>query len=128
MTMGHQYPESGQTAASPREPQLIRAYNVIDEDETSVTYQYNSLCSYWLYLSAAIFAVGFGTDIFALTIAGLALLMPYFLVVYFPALKDARDIRAAIRDSSAELKGSRWSVSNPLQIRIQRDGPGRAQP
>lgn len=102
---------------------MIRAYRVIEEDETAVVYQYNAACGIWFYAAALLLLVAVSFDIGWLTWASAALLLPYMLVVYVPAIVDARRIRAAMAGGGVQISGRRYSFSNPLRIRVPKQAP-----
>ena len=99
---------------------MIRAYKRVEETAESITYEYNPICGYWLYSSVVMLAIGYLLESSNLEILGAVVLVAYFVIVFFPALSDARTIRAAIKTSEARLSGSRWSLSNPLRITVPR--------
>ncbi len=97
---------------------MIRAYKVIDETDSTTTYEYNSLCSYWLYTSAGLMCVGYVLELQWLLYPGFAFFAAYFAIVYFPALADARRIKAVLKTTEGKISGSRWSFSNPLRVTV----------
>ena len=97
---------------------MIRAYRVIDETDRTTTYEYNSLCSYWLYASAGVMCVGYVLEMQMVLYVGLAFFAAYFAIVYFPALADARRIKAVLKTTEGRISGSRWSFSNPLRVTV----------
>ena len=97
---------------------MIRAYRVTERTDESITYEYNPICGYWLYSSVALLGLGYVLENRALEILGVVVLLPYFAIVYFPALSDARKIRAAIKANEARISGTRWSFSNPLRVTV----------
>ena len=99
---------------------MIRAYRVTEQTDELITYEYNPIYGYWLYSSAMLLGFGYVIEVRLLEILGVAALLPYFAIVYLPALSDARKIRAAIKTNEARLSGSRWSVSNPLRVTVPR--------
>ena len=99
---------------------MIRAYRKIEESDASVTYEYNTVCSYWLYATVIVMGIGYGFEINPVFYLGVAVLALYVAIVYFPALNDARKIKAAIRDSEGTISGSRWSFSKPLRVKVDR--------
>ena len=99
---------------------MIQAYKVVDTSATHITYEYNPLCSWWLYLSLGVMLVGFGLSNLWIEVAGAASILVYFATVYFPALKVARAVKRKMVSGHVQLSGSRWSFSNPLRIKALR--------
>lgn len=100
---------------------MIRAYKKVEETDQTTTYEYNSVCGYWLYLTAVGMGVGYVFELPWVQYAGLAGLAGYFLIIYFPAVADARRIKSAIKINAGQISGSRWSFSNPLRITISKE-------
>jgi len=97
---------------------MIRAYRVIHEDDVAIVYQYNAACGIWFYGSAALLLVAVTLESAWLTRTSLALLLPYIVIVYFPAIVDAHRIRRAMARGGVEISGQRYSFTNPLRIRV----------
>lgn len=97
---------------------MIKAYTIVDESATHTTYQYSTVCSWWLYSTVALLFIGYLVPLIWLSVIAVASVFSYFAVVYFPALKIARRLKAATRNNSVQLSGSRWSFSDPLRVKM----------
>lgn len=100
---------------------MISAYSVVEEDEISTTYEYSTICTYWLYGSAAIWMAGYLMENQWVWMPGLVLIIGYIAVVLIPAARQAKQINASIKSQAAEISGSRWSFSKPLRIKVQKE-------
>lgn len=96
---------------------FIDPYRVVEETDTHVTYEYRTWCTYWMYASLAIMIAYIFTESALLFVAAVSTIGLYFVLVWLPALKTSRKIRASMKVNGAQLSGSRWSTSNPLTIR-----------
>ena len=99
---------------------MIQAYKVVDTTATHITYEYNPICSWWLYSSFGVMLVGFGLDNLWIEVAGALSILLYCATVYFPALKVAREVKRKMASGHVQLSGSRMSFTNPLRIRALR--------
>ena len=99
---------------------MIQAYKVVDTTATHITYEYNPVCSWWLYSSLGIMLVGFVLSNLWIESAGALSILGYFATVYFPALKVAREVKRKMLSGNVQLSGSRWSFSNPQRIKALR--------
>lgn len=97
---------------------MIKAYTIVDESVTHTTYQYSTVCSWWLYSTVALLFIGYVVPLIWVSVIAVASVSSYFAVVYFPALKIARRLKAATRNNSVQLSGSRWSFSDPLRVKM----------
>ena len=99
---------------------MIRAYRLIDRSDDTETYQYTTACAYWLYGSLVLLIVTTLLQLDMLMYVAWAVFVAYFFIIYIPAFRDAMRIRAAIKESAAEISGSRWSFERPLTIKVRR--------
>ncbi len=99
----------------------MRKYEIIAEDTGSITYRENAICNYWLYGSAILFLLGAVPGMFFLNYMAAVGIGLYFLIIYFPAVKDSMHIRSAVRAGTVQISGSRWSFSNPHTIVVSKN-------
>ncbi|MEM8561588.1 MAG: hypothetical protein AAGF57_05100 [Pseudomonadota bacterium] len=91
----------------------MRKYRVIAVDDSTVTYEQNALCNYWHYGSLVCFILGFLPNMSYLSYLAFLGLASYYLIVYFPSVKDTTQIASAMRRGKVKVTGSRWSLSHP---------------
>ena len=99
---------------------MMKPYRIVFESDEFIIYEFNPVYFYVLYIILAVMLIGIWTDIAWLSYSGIALMALYFLAVSLPYLPLHFRIRKAMRESSVELSGSKWSFSRPLTIKMKR--------
>ncbi|MEM1156234.1 MAG: hypothetical protein AAGI44_19025 [Pseudomonadota bacterium] len=98
----------------------MRKYKVIAEDDNSVTYEQNALTNYWHYGSLICLLLGLIPNMTYLSYVAFLGLASYYLIIYFPAIKDSMQISSAMKQGTVTISGSRWSLSNPQIIVVSK--------
>jgi hypothetical protein len=101
----------------------MKPYHIVEETEESVTYEFRSIYIYILYGIMAVMFAGFITNTSWLSSTAIALLCTYFALVSLPYIPLHRKFRTAMRASSLELSGSKWSFRRPLRVTMKQDVP-----
>ncbi|HKS58898.1 MAG TPA: hypothetical protein VJS12_26640 [Steroidobacteraceae bacterium] len=96
----------------------MNPYRIVEETATHVTYEYRTAYTWLLYAAAAVFVAGMASSIYAIEIAGMIMVVLYFVAKVLLGMKVNEKIRQAMASNAIQLSGSRSSFSNPLRIRI----------
>ena len=97
----------------------MQSYLEIERTETHVVYRYQTFLSYFLYGALLSGVMLFVTDASRMAEHVLAALMVIYVVaVYIPSRARLKTIKNAMRGGGVQMKGSRWSFSRPLMVRV----------
>ena len=96
----------------------MKPYKIVEETDTHVTYEYRTAYTWLLYAAAVVLLAGMASSIKAIEVAGMVMVMLYFVAKVLLGLKVNEKIRQAMASNAIQLTGSRSSFSNPLRIRI----------
>ena len=107
---------------------MLKPYIVVEETETHTTYEYNTKCTFWLYLMIGLLVVDIITMTSWLIYVFLAMMIAYFVFVLIPATRSANTFRKAMKHGKIGMTGSRWSLSNPLRISVPKALPDNDNP
>ena len=102
---------------------MLKPYIIVEETDTYTSYEYNTKCTFWLYLMIGLLVVDVITMTSWLIYVFLVLMIAYFVIVLIPATRSANTFRKAMKHGKVEMSGSRWSLSNPLRITVPRAAP-----
>jgi hypothetical protein len=96
-----------------------KPYTEIEVDGQQKAYRYSPVCNWWLYATIALLGTGMILDVPALGYVALGSIALYLVLVTLPSIGVARKIRAAARTANVEIRGSRWSISDPLTFVVR---------
>ena len=97
---------------------MFKPYKIIEETATSITYQYNSLYSWCLLSMLLLLIVGLVMNWFWLQSFSIFLFALYFLLKLVHGMEATRQLRAAFKNDTVEIKGNKYSLRNPLTLKI----------
>ena len=100
---------------------MFKPYRQIEQSDQFDVYEFNTIYLYALCGILAIIAVGYFIELYIISALGVILMVLYFLLVSTQYVKLNRKIKQAAMASSVEMSGSKWSFSNPLQVKIKRE-------
>jgi len=95
-------------------------FKIVGEDEEFIIYEFRTIQLYILYFIASLMVIGSIIDSPILSISGAVMMFIYFITVSLPYLCLNRKIKEAMKDSAIELSGSKFSFTQPLQIKISK--------
>ena len=106
----------------------MQTFRLIDRSDTEVTFEYQTLLGYWMYVSIVgyIAALAYPAPAYVEWVAFGSVLI-YFITVFLPSRSTSKMLQTAMRESSLKMRGSRWSFSRPLTITVPAEfvaGPG----
>lgn len=93
---------------------MWKPYTVVEDDAQQKAYRYSPVCNWWLYATIALLGTGVILDVPVLGYVALGSITLYLVFVTLPSIGVAREIREAARTRGVEIRGSRWSISDPL--------------
>jgi MFS superfamily sulfate permease-like transporter len=100
---------------------MFRTFKIIEENEESTTYVYNT-CHSWIFLIILlILMVGIVSEIFIILVFGILLACAYIMKNIFIDQSINKKIRKAQKTSSVQISGNKYSFSNPLKIKVPRN-------
>jgi hypothetical protein len=102
---------------------MLKPYIVVEEADDHTTYEYNTKCTFWLYLMIGLLVIDVMTMTEWLIWVFMVLMLAYFIVILVPATRAANSFRRAMKHGKIEMTGSRWSLSNPLRITVPKSPP-----
>jgi hypothetical protein len=97
-------------------------YKVFSENETSVTYEYNSAFTWSLYLIYAIVLYGISSKSNILQLTGCIFIVIHFGIRLFLGKSVSSQIKRAHKTGGVEMSGNKHSFKDPLQFKIQKEG------
>ncbi len=100
---------------------MLNPYKVIEESDTSITYQYNSLYSWALVVILILLITGAYIASFLLQALAAVLIVLYFGVKLIIGNEVTSKVRQALKSGSVELSGGKYSLSNPLKVKIPKN-------
>ena len=100
---------------------MIGPYRVVEESDSSVTYQYNPLYSWALVGILAIFFIGIFIDSMAIQLLSSVLVVLYFTAKIFLGREINKVIRKSLKLGSVELSGRKYSFARPIRIRVPKN-------
>lgn len=96
----------------------LSPYQIVEEDESHVTYEYRTAYTWALYGILAAFVAGATIPNDALATTAGVFMTFYFVTKLGLGTEATGRIRRAMKTRSVQLSGSRMSFSNPLRIRV----------
>lgn len=100
---------------------MISPYKIVVEDDTTLTYEYNSVSTWVLYGILAILFFGMVTENGIIELFGAALILVYF-AIRIPGGKSASaHIKSALNTQSVIVSGRKHSFNNPLRVKISKN-------
>ena len=100
---------------------MFKPYRQVEETEEFIVYEFKTIYLYAMYCIVGLLIGGSLTQNDALSLAGIILMVLYFLLVSTQYLGLHGKMKRARKESSVEISGSKWSFSNPLRIKIKRE-------
>ena len=97
---------------------MIGPYSVVAESEESITYQYNTYYSWILLgiLGLLIASIYFNNAY--LEVATGVIIIIYFGIKIILGRKVVSAVKQALKSGSVELSGGKYSISNPLTVKV----------
>ncbi len=97
----------------------MQIFKEISRTDTHVTYQYQSVYGWLMYGILAGWLGAIALDLPRwIEFAFVALILAYFVGVFLPSRPRNKEIQQAMRVGMVQMSGSRWSFSNPLNIKV----------
>ena len=100
---------------------MFNPYAIIKQTDTHITYQYRTWCSWWLVATLAVLFVGTVAELWWLELIGGVSVLLHVILVLFPGLQTSKKIRAYMKENAADVSGGRYSMSDPLTIRVSKN-------
>ena len=100
---------------------MLRPYRQVEETDDHMVYEFRTIYLYLLYGILGIIAVGYFASMPVLSIAGIVLMVLYFLLVSTQYMGFSAKIKRVAKASSVEISGSKWSFSSPLRVKIKKE-------
>ena len=100
---------------------MLRPYRQVEETDDYMVYEFNTIYMYLLYGILGMIAVGYFASMSSLSIAGIILMVLYFLLVSTQYMRLSEKIKRAAKTSSVEISGSKWSFASPLRVKIKKE-------
>lgn len=100
---------------------MLNPYKVVEESDTSVTYQYRAFYSWVLLCLLVLLVVGMVMSHPGILMFSYGLIGLYFVVKLVSGKATRRQIRRALRKDSIEVSGNKYSFSNPLKITVPKN-------
>ena len=97
---------------------MIEAYKILEDTPKRITYQYNSLLTWGIFAALSIGLAGVFLGIFLLQVlCGIAMVI--YLYIGFTKVNPVnKKVRAALRDGTLTMEGSKYSFQRPLCLTI----------
>jgi len=106
-----------------------KPYTVTEGDGQQKRYRYSPVCNWWLYATIALLGTGMILDVPALGYVAVGSMAFYLAFVTLPSIAVAREIREAARGGTVEIRGSRWSIADPITFIVTApEAPGSEVP
>ncbi|WP_193166151.1 hypothetical protein [Microbulbifer hainanensis] len=96
----------------------MNPYKVIAEDDQSVTYEYNSVFTWVLYLILCILVSGIVIDSNKIQLVGALLIFCYFGIKLGFGGSTTKKVEKALKAGSVQLSGDKHSFKNPLRVKV----------
>ena len=100
---------------------MFSPYRIIEEDETTITYEYSSAYTWALYGILVVLFVGMTMENQAIELLGAILILAYFSAKFLLGKAAYAHIKSAVTTQTAQLSGLKHSFSNPLRIRVPKN-------
>ena len=100
---------------------MFDAYKIIEDNEQQITYEYNSLLTWGIFAALGAGLLGIFLGIFFLQVlCGLAMVI-YLYIGFTKVAPINKKVRAALREGSLTMEGSKYSFAKPLRLSITRE-------
>ncbi|WP_417431656.1 hypothetical protein [Kiloniella sp.] len=97
---------------------MIETYKILEDTPERITYQYSSLLTWGIFVALSIGLAGVFLGIFLLQVlCGIAMVI--YLYIGFTKVNPVnKKVRAALRDGTLTMEGSKYSFQRPLCLTI----------
>ncbi|MFD2206056.1 hypothetical protein [Kiloniella antarctica] len=97
---------------------MIEAYKILEDNEQQITYEYNSVLTWGIFGALGVGLAGIFLGVFFLQVLCGIAMVAYLYIGFTKVNPINKKVRAALRDGSLTMKGSKYSFSNPLQLTL----------
>jgi len=98
----------------------MNPYKIIDQTESSVTYEYRTINTWILYILLIVVLWGNASNHDFLIEIGCALIITLFALKFVLGRTASKEIKNALKNGMVEFSGNKHSFKNPIRIKIPR--------
>ncbi len=106
---------------------MIEAYKIIEDNEQQITYEYNSLLTWGIFAALGAGLLGIFLSVFFLQVLCGVAMMIYLYIGFTKVAPINKKVRAALREGSLTMEGSKYSFAKPLRLSIRRENKNSHQ-